>query len=60
MPLSRTAAGEPVSGPWFTARRDGWCCECDDRIRVGDTICSDGELGYLCQDCGSFAKERER
>ena len=39
-------------GPWITARFDGECDECGDLIMEGDQIRSDGEGGWLCENCG--------
>jgi hypothetical protein len=39
-------------GPWFTAERFGACQGCPDGIFPGDTIRSDGQDGYLCENCG--------
>jgi hypothetical protein len=39
-------------GPWISARYPGRCSSCDERIRDGDQIRSDGEGGWLCSDCG--------
>lgn len=50
----RGSAERPVRGPWFTARYDGKCDgPCGQEFEAGDTIRSDGEGGWLCQDCGS-------
>lgn len=39
-------------GPWVDAAFDGECDGCDAPIEVGDRIRSDGEGGWLCEDCG--------
>lgn len=40
-------------GPWFTARRDGWCAGCKTTVETGDRIRADGQGGYLCGTCGA-------
>jgi hypothetical protein len=42
-------------GPWFTARFDGVCSgPCGGDITAGtDRIRSDGDGGWLCEDCGA-------
>jgi hypothetical protein len=44
--------GQGTMGPWFQARRNGECDECEGEIMTGDTIRSDGEGGWLCRECG--------
>jgi hypothetical protein len=39
-------------GPWFLARYDGTCSE-GCLIVASDRIRSDGEGGWLCEDCGN-------
>jgi hypothetical protein len=40
-------------GPWFTAGRHGRCAgPCDEDIKPGDRIRSNGERGWLCASCG--------
>lgn len=39
-------------GPWFTAGFDSDCDECGGPIDEGDRIRSDGEGGWLCEECG--------
>lgn len=39
-------------GPWFDASFPGECAGCWDAVDPGDRIRTDGEGGYLCEDCG--------
>ena len=39
-------------GPWFAATYDGECDGCGADTAAGDRIRSDGEGGWLCDDCG--------
>jgi len=42
-------------GPWFTARFDSECGgPCGGEIEEGDQCRSDGEGGWLCEDCGEL------
>jgi hypothetical protein len=43
---------KPERGPWFSARFEGWCCECGQPVDPGDQIRADGMGGYLCHECG--------
>ena len=36
----------------FPARYDGECDGCGAEFEAGDEIRSDGEGGWLCEDCG--------
>ena len=41
------------SGPWIIAAAcEGECAGCWDRIKHGDTIRTDGDGGWLCEECG--------
>lgn len=42
----------PERGPWFSARFEGWCCNCGQPVDPGDQIRADGLGGYLCHECG--------
>ena len=47
------AAGrESDYGPWFPAGFGSDCDGCGSEILDGDQIRSDGEGGWLCEDCG--------
>ena len=39
-------------GPWFPARYDGRCSGCGEPFEPGEKIRSDGDGGWLCEDCG--------
>ena len=39
-------------GPWFTASYDSDCSECGCLVSEDDQIRSDGDGGWLCEDCG--------
>jgi predicted nucleic acid-binding Zn ribbon protein len=39
-------------GPWFFARYDGKCSDCGEQFESGQKIRSDGDGGWLCEDCG--------
>ena len=39
-------------GPWIFARWDSDCDGCGNFIEAEDRIRSDGEGGWLCEDCG--------
>lgn len=58
MPRLGRAIEPGGTGPWFTAGYDSDCAE-GDQIFEGDRICADGKGGYLCEDHGEEAKERE-
>jgi hypothetical protein len=45
-------------GPWVTASYDGHCAGCDDEIKRGSDIRSDGEGGWLCLTCGTVKVDR--
>jgi hypothetical protein len=39
-------------GPWLAAIYDSECDNCGADICGGDQIRSDGEGGWLCEECG--------
>jgi DNA-directed RNA polymerase subunit RPC12/RpoP len=39
-------------GPWFFSRYDGKCSACGEQFDAGQKIRSDGDSGWLCEDCG--------
>lgn len=48
-------------GPWVTARFDGDCDECGAMIfAFADRIRSDGEGGWLCEECGDDDKMEDQ
>jgi len=40
-------------GPWFRAGFDSDCDECGGLIIEGERIRSDGDGGWLCDECGA-------
>jgi len=48
----RSMRGTGGHGPWFRSRYDGKCSDCGELFSAGQKIRSDGDDGWLCEDCG--------
>jgi hypothetical protein len=40
------------SPKWFTARYDGTCAQCGQRLVPGQTIGAGDDHGFICSHCG--------
>jgi hypothetical protein len=49
---NRMGPERPRYGSWFPASFPGECDGCGGHIDEGDQIRSDGEGGWLCEECG--------
>lgn len=53
LPGEADDSADPDYGPPFIAQYDGHCDGCGSFFAAGDTIRSDGQMGWLCESCGA-------